>query len=237
MDAPWTPIYIAIMFIFHPLFGISAAIAAIISIFLAVITQKATADKLQTASNITSKANVSFQSNLRNSEIIYGMGMESKIHERSGLNYGEACDMQALASTAAGRLTAISKSFRLVAQSLLLGQGAYLVLIQAISPGVMIAGSLLLGRALAPIDMMVGQWKGFVDARSRFETSSYCVPSKKIEKLTLPAPLGQLSLTKLSLFTRSNVPRSKGLALNYPGDHSRSLAQVRLAKQVWQELF
>ena len=130
--------------------------------------------------------------------------------------------MQASASTAAGRLTAISKSFRLVAQSLLF-EGAYLVLIQAISPGVMIAGSLLLGRALAPIDMMVGQWKGFVDAKSRVSRLRQLlrVPSKKIEKLTLPAPLGQLSLDQVvTIPPSSNVPSVKGVSFELSAGES-----------------
>ena len=107
--------------------------------------------------------------------------------------------MQAIASTSASRLTAISKSFRQIAQSLLLGEGAYLVLTQSISPGVMIAGSLLLGRALAPIDMMVGNWAGFIAAKSQFARIREILKlqPEESEKLALPAPLGQLSLEQV----------------------------------------
>ena len=101
MDAPWTPIYIGIMYLFHPLFGISATIAAVISILLAVVTQKATGEKLLTATRESSRANVSFASNLRNSEVIYGMGMGSRIQERTNLGYRDASDSQAFASAAA----------------------------------------------------------------------------------------------------------------------------------------
>ncbi len=199
MDAPWTPIYIGVMFMFHPLFGISAAIAAIISILLALITQKTTGDKLQKANTVTSIATHSFQSNLKNSEVIHGMGMGSRIQERTNLGYQEAAELQAIASTSASRLTAISKSFRQIAQSLLLGEGAYLVLTQSISPGVMIAGSLLLGRALAPIDMMVGNWAGFIAAKSQFARIREILKlqPEESEKLALPAPLGQLSLEQV----------------------------------------
>jgi len=196
MDAPWTPIYIGVMFVFNPLFGISAIIAAIILIILAVITQKTTAGKLQKARAFNQKANLSFTSKLRNSEVIHGMGMGARIQEKSNHNYHEASNEQALASLAAARLSAISKSFRLIAQSLLLGLGAYLVLVQAISPGVMIAGSLLLGRALAPIDMMVGNWKGFIDAKSQFSRirGILKLQPREVEKLALPAPTGNISL-------------------------------------------
>ncbi len=223
MDAPWTPIYIAIMFVFHPLFGISATIAAIISILLAVITQKTTAEKLQKATFVTSKANVSFESNLKNSEVIYGMGMGSRIQERTNLSYHEASDTQALASAAAGRLSAISKSFRLIAQSLLLGEGAYLVLTQAITPGMMIAGSLLLGRALAPIDLMVGNWRGFIAAKTQFVRIREILKlqPKEIEKLALPAPIGHLSLNQVvAVPPGAKVPSVKGVSFNLDAGES-----------------
>ncbi len=223
MDAPWTPIYIGIMFIFHPLFGISATIAAIISVLLAVITQKATGSKLQKATAVNSKANIAFQSNLRNSEVIYGMGMGSRVQDRTNLNYQEASDMQAFASSAAGRLTAISKSFRLIAQSLLLGEGAYLVLAQAITPGMMIAGSLLLGRALAPIDLMVGNWRGFIAATGQFSRirGILKLQPQEMEKLPLPAPIGHLALEQVvAVPPGSKAASVKGVSFNLSAGES-----------------
>ncbi len=223
MDAPWTPIYIGIMFIFHPLFGISATIAAIISILLAVITQKSTAEKLKTATAENLKASASFQSNLRNSEVIYGMGMGSRIQQATNLSYDGASDSQALASAAAGRLAAISKSFRLIAQSLLLGEGAYLVLTQAISPGMMIAGSLLLGRALAPIDLMVGNWRGFIAAKTQFTRirGILKLQPNEIEKLALPAPTGHLSLDQvIAVPPGAKLPSIKGVSFNLEAGES-----------------
>ena len=223
MDAPWTPIYIGVMFIFHPLFGISAAIAAIISVLLAIITQKTTGAKLEQATVVTSKAALSFQSNLKNSEVIYGMGMGSRVQERTNLGYQEAADLQALASTSAGRLTAVSKSFRQIAQSLLLGEGAYLVLTQAISPGVMIAGSLLLGRALAPIDMMVGNWRGFVAAKSQFTRIREIlkIQPQESEKLALPAPLGNLSVNQVvAVPPGAKIPSVRGVSFSLDAGES-----------------
>jgi len=201
MDAPWTLIYIGIMFLFHPMFGIAASISAVIMILLAVITQNATAEKLLKANQLTAKANMSFQSNLRNAEVIHGMGMAANIRKRDGALYDVASDEQAVASTTAGRLSAISKSFRMIAQSILLGMGAYLALNGEISPGLMIAGSLLLGRALAPIDMMVGNWKGFVEVKSqlsRLREALAAFPAE-IDRMSLPAPNGSLSVEQIIL--------------------------------------
>lgn len=223
MDAPWTPIYIGIMFVFHPSFGISAIIAAIILVILALVTQKTTAGKLQNARAFNQRANLSFTSKLTNSEAIHGMGMGSRIQERSNQDYQEASYEQAMASSAGGRLSAISKTFRLISQSLLLGLGAYLVLVQAISPGVMIAGSLLLGRALAPIDLMVGNWRGFIDASGQFSRIRQILkmqPEER-EKLALPAPLGQVSLENIVVVPPgSNAASVKGLSLSLSAGES-----------------
>ena len=201
MDAPWTLFYIGIMFLFHPMFGIAAIISAVIMILLAVITQKATSEKLLKANQLTNKANISFRSNLRNAEVIHGMGMAANIRKRDNLLYDAASEEQAVASTIAGRLAAISKSFRMISQSILLGMGAYLALNGEISPGLMIGGSLLLGRALAPIDMMVGNWKGFVEVKSQFNRIRDALAAFPAEndRMNLPAPSGSLSVENIIL--------------------------------------
>jgi ATP-binding cassette subfamily C protein EexD len=201
MDAPWSLFYIGVMFLFHPMFGIAAIISAVIMILLAVITQKATSEKLLKANQLTNKANISFQSNLRNAEVIHGMGMAANIRKRDNLLYDAASDEQAVASTIAGRLAAISKSFRMISQSILLGMGAYLALNGEISPGLMIAGSLLLGRALAPIDLMVGNWKGFVEVKSQFNRIRDALAAFPAEndRMNLPAPSGSLSVENIIL--------------------------------------
>ena len=201
MDAPWSLFYIGVMFLFHPMFGIAAIISAVIMILLAVITQKATSEKLLKANQLTNKANISFRSNLRNAEVIHGMGMAANIRKRDNLLFDAASEEQAVASTIAGRLAAISKSFRMISQSILLGMGAYLALNGEISPGLMIGGSLLLGRALAPIDMMVGNWKGFVEVKSQFNRIRDALAAFPAEndRMNLPAPSGSLSVENIIL--------------------------------------
>ena len=215
MDAPWTAVYIWIMFMFHPLFGIGAIIAAIVMIGLALASQKATSERLLTANALTASANLSYQASLRNSEVIQGMGMGSNINMANGMLYDKASNEQAIASTIAGRLAAISKSFRIIAQSLLLGIGAYLAVDGQISPGLMIAGSLLLGRALAPIDLMVGSWSGFIEAKSQYARLQNLLRAypDDIERMDLPAPTGQLSVENITVIPPgSQIAAVRGVA-------------------------
>ena len=199
MDLPWVPIYIGVMFLFHPLFGVAAILTMMVLITLAVITQRFTTKKLETANALSRNAYSSFESNIKNAEVIFGMGMEDNIRQKDGKLFDEATDRQAVASSVAGRLAAISKSFRQISQSILLGLGAYLALTGEISPGMMIAGSLLLGRALAPIDMMVGTWKGFVDAAAAFGRLRQILNSFRDdgEKMRLPSPTGEVSVENI----------------------------------------
>ena len=106
--------------------------------------------------------------NMRNAEVIQSMGMLSHIRHRWLKGASGVLDLQATASSHAGLLTALSKVIRLSSQSLILALGAYLVIEREISAGLMIAGSILMGRALAPIDVMIGSWKGFVSAREQY---------------------------------------------------------------------
>jgi len=215
MDAPWTPIYIWIMFMFHPLFGAGAIVAAVVMIALALATQKATSTRLLNANAFATSAGVSYQASLRNSEVIQGMGMGSNINTANGILWDKASNEQAIASTIAGRLAAISRSFRLIAQSLLLGIGAYLAVDGQISPGMMIAGSLLLGRALAPIDLMVGTWSAFIEARNQFNRLRNLLMSypDDIERMNLPAPTGQLSVENITVIPPgSQIAAVRGVA-------------------------
>lgn len=222
MDAPWVPIYIGVMFAFHTAFGISAIIAAILMILLAVVTQKSTSERLASANSFSRAAQASFGNNLRNTEVIHGMGMSANIQGRDELLFDKASSEQAHASIAAGRLAALSKSFRQLSQSALLGLGAYLAVNGQISPGMMIAGSLLLGRALAPIDMLVGSWKGFIDAKGQYERLDEILRAypEDIDRLKLPAPEGRLVIDNLVVVPPgSDIPSVRGatFALNAGG--------------------
>ena len=194
-DAPWFPIYVAVMFMFHPWFGVSAIIAGIIMVALAYTNEIVTSKKMQDANSQANRVSAQVSGSLRNAEVIAAMGMASDIRKRQEHSADKVLLLQTDASKWAGVLTSLSKSFRMIVQSLLLGMGALLALRGELSPGMMIAGSLLLGRALAPIDMLVGTWKGFVVARAQYDRLGQLlqnIPADP-ESMSLPAPEGRLT--------------------------------------------
>ncbi|MDA1370917.1 MAG: type I secretion system permease/ATPase [Proteobacteria bacterium] len=215
-DAPWFPIYIAVMFSFHPWFGYSGILAGIIMVILAYANEKATNDKLQEANSQWNRASNQLNGSLRNAEVIAAMGMTDDIRSRQEHLANSVLKLQTEASKRAATLTSLSKSLRMIMQSLLLGLGAMLALRQEISPGMVIAGSLLLGRALAPIDMLVGTWKGFTLARAQYDRLGELLNKLPAEQdtMSLPAPLGALGVEALIVAPPgTNVPVVKGVTL------------------------
>ena len=194
-DAPWFPIYVGIMFMFHPWFGVSAIFAGIVMVALAYANEKATSKKLQEANVLSGRVTAQLNGTLRNAEVIAAMGMNEAIRDRQEKSSDEVLRLQTDASKRAGVISNFSKSFRMIMQSLLLGLGALLALRQEISPGMVIAGSLLLGRALAPIDMLVGTWKGFAVARAQYDRLGQLLTNipEEIDTMSLPAPTGVLT--------------------------------------------
>ena len=198
-DAPWMPIYIAVMFMFHEWFGWMAVGTAIILITIAFATEKLTNKDIADANNLAVSGRGLVNRNLRNAEVVASMGMLKAIRSNWQKSANKVLHLQARASSYSGMLTAISKTVRIMSQSLVLGVGAYLVIMQEITPGLMIAGSILLGRALAPLDLMVGSWKGFVSARgmySRLNKLLLELPKEK-ESMSLPPPEGKITVDKL----------------------------------------
>lgn len=200
-DAPWFPVYIGVMFMFHPWFGVAGILSGIMMVIFAYTTETSTKALLNEANTGANTVANQFQGSLRNAEVVAAMGMSEDIRRRQDQLYAKVLDKQTEASKKAGLLTGISKSFRMIVQSLLLGLGAYLALNQQISPGMMIAGSLLLGRALAPIDMLVSTWKGFTLARSQYARLNELLENIPAEPdtMSLPAPDGQLSVEQVSV--------------------------------------
>jgi len=198
-DAPWFPIYVAIMFMFHPWFGMSAILAGIIMVTLAYTNEIVTSKKMKDANTRANQVSAQVNGSLRNAEVIAAMGMADDIRRRQENSADKVLLLQTDASKWAGILTSLSKSFRMIMQSLLLGMGALLVLRGELSPGMMVAGSLLLGRALAPIDMLVGTWKGFVVARAQYDRLGQLLQQIPQEKATmsLPAPQGRLTAAQV----------------------------------------
>ncbi len=191
-DAPWLPIYIALMFVFHSMYGWMAVGTAILLIIVAIVQEKATSKMLGEANNLAMAGRGLVNKNLRNAEVIESMGMLSNIQKRWLKGTNQVLVLQATASSRAGLISAVSKLIRLSSQSLILAVGAYLVIENEITSGLMIGGSVLLGRALAPIDIVIGSWKGFISARgqySRLNDMLRQIPADP-ERMTLPVPEG-----------------------------------------------
>jgi ATP-binding cassette subfamily C protein EexD len=219
-DAPWMPFYIALMFVFHPWYGWFSIITSIILVLIAVLNEQATGNMLAEANKVAAAGRAQVNKNLRNAEVIEAMGMLRSVRERWITTNNQVLILQSVVSSRAGLISAISKITRLTSQSLILGLGAYLVIEREISPGMMIAGSILLGRALAPIDMIIGTWKGFINARGQYERLQELllnIPAEQ-EKMRLPAPTGKLQLENVHITPPgSKVAVIRDLSLSIDG--------------------
>ncbi|PCM45246.1 type I secretion system permease/ATPase [Marinobacter sp. ANT_B65] len=198
-DGPWLPIFIAILFVFHPWFGVFSIIAALILIALAFANEKLTGSMLASAGKASIQSTQYAGSCLRNAEVVHAMGMENNLKKRWATRHLDFLLNQGTASDRAGIISNASKTLRMMFQSLMLGLGAYLAIEQEISSGMVIAGSILMGRALAPVDLMIGSWKGFSSARSAYERLQELFRTYHSDQqpMPLPAPEGALKVESL----------------------------------------
>jgi PrtD family type I secretion system ABC transporter len=171
-DLPWLPIYLGICFLFHTYIGLTALAGAIILVILTIVTEIQTRPPTRNATQFAVARNALLEASRRNAEAITAMGMVGRIARRWGdlnRNYvastGEASDV-------VGGLGAASKVLRLLLQSSILAVGAWLVIHQESTPGIIIAGSILGARALAPVDLAIANWRGFIGARQSWQRLS-----------------------------------------------------------------
>ena len=171
-DLPWMPIYLFICFLFHVLIGLTALAGAVILIALTIATEFSTRRPTRNATQFAAARNALLEASRRNSEAITAMGMVGRIGLRwSELNRKYVASSER-ASDVTGGLGAMSKVLRMLLQSVLLGVGAWLVINQQSTMGIIIAGSILGGRALAPVDLAIANWRGFVGARQSWQRLS-----------------------------------------------------------------
>lgn len=218
-DAPWAPIYIIVAFLFHPLLGFLSLAGAVILFSLALVTEKVTQKPLSEANMMANHAGHYATTNLRNAEVIEAMGMLDSVRKRWFERQEKFLIMQAIASDRAGYISAITKFFRIALQSLILGAGALLAIEGSISPGSMIAASILMGRALAPVEMAIGTWKSLINARTAFyrlEELLRVFPARP-ESMPLPAPQGQFSVEGVvTVAPGTNAQILKGVSFALP---------------------
>ncbi|WP_313241486.1 type I secretion system permease/ATPase [Stutzerimonas kunmingensis] len=218
-DTPWLPVYIGVMFLFHPWYGWFAIGCAIVLLMLAVVNEKLTGKVIADANKQNIAASLHTNKNLRNAEVIESMGMLETLMGRWGERQRQVLLLQSQASDKGGMVTSFSKTFRMLSQSLILGIGAYLAVKQEITPGLMIAGSILLGRALAPIDLMIGSWKGFISARSQYARLNEILDEQQAEpqRMSLPAPEGHVLVENLIVSAPgSKTPILKNISFAVP---------------------
>jgi len=189
-DLPWMPIYVIICFLFHPWIGIAALVGAAILASLTLMSEFMTRGPSRMAMGHAGARNSLADAGRRNAEVLLAMGMAP----RMGKIWGEANTKYLLSqqktSDVAGGLGAISKVLRFALQSGVLGLGAYLVIQQQATAGIIIASSIIVARALAPVELAIANWRGFVSARQSWRRLSdfLAATDKGPEPMALPAP-------------------------------------------------
>jgi ATP-binding cassette subfamily C exporter for protease/lipase len=164
-DAPWVPIFLIAITLLHPLLGLMSLAGGCALVALTWLTEKWTRGPLSESGSLALQASNHAANNLRNAEVAEAMGMLGALRERWRERHHASLALQELASDRAGRIGAITRFVRIALQSLVLGAGALLVIQDQISPGSIIAASILMGRALSPIEQAIGAWKSFSAAR------------------------------------------------------------------------
>lgn len=201
MDAPWAPIFLSIIFILHPLLGWVALAGAVGLFSLGLLNERLTRAPLAAAGRGSSVALRSAAAAVRNADTIEAMGMAGKIVERWRQQENDgALEHLSLAGGRSSTINAISKFFRLIIQVAVMGTGAYLFIIGELTPGGMIAGSILVGRALAPVEQSIAGWRQFLGARTAYDRIQELLENTRPHATgtPLPRPKGILSAEGLS---------------------------------------
>ena len=245
-DAPWTPIYIAVTYMVHPLLGYLTLGGTLILCLLAYLTHVLTWKPLAQANQASVVAGQFANNHLRNAEVIESMGMLAGLRSLWFGQHRRALAFQTLASDRSARISSLSRFMRLSLQSLSLGAGALLVIDGAITAGMMIACSILMGRALAPVDAAIGSWRQFLGTRvayGRLDELLQAAPPRG-KHVSLPRPAGRLDVENVIVAAPGrHEPILKGLSFSVnPGEvvgvigpsASGKSTLARLLVGVWQ---
>ncbi|RZI97698.1 MAG: type I secretion system permease/ATPase [Variovorax sp.] len=212
MDAPWIVVYVAVIAVFHPALGWGAAAAAVLMLGLAWLNDLVNRKALDAVQKETRQASRYVEGSLRNAEVLQAMGMTERLLSRWRTQQDEALSLQNSTSHASVSFSAASRLLRQAVQVMMMSIGAYLVLTQAASAGVMIATTVLLGRALQPVEQIVGSWRVLNEARSAYRRlRDLCAHFGKEEpRMSLPRPAGRLRVDGVSF----RPPGTEKLALS-----------------------
>ena len=195
-DAPWTPIYLLVISLLHPVLGLVSLIGGLLLVGLTVINERVTRTPLAEANTASIASNNFADNQLRNAEAIEAMGMLNNLRRRWTEIHRRGMALQQLASNRGGWVGTLSRFLRMALQSLILGAGAWLVINDQLTAGGMIGASILMGRALAPVEQAIAAWKGFASTRSAYERLNRlldAIPAPS-DRMPLPRPVGRLSV-------------------------------------------
>ena len=198
-DSPWLPIYVGVLFLLHPLLGWLAIGFSVVQVGMAWYGYHVGRDAQLTSDASGATAQKFMQSKLRNIEVLSSMGMLAPLYKRWQSLQFKALLQNGRAQQRTGAVTALSKFVRYTQQSASLGAGAWLVIHGEVSVGAMIAGNVLMTRALAPIDLLVGSWPGFLSSKEAYTKLQdlMAFQPKGRDKVYTDAPVGRLKIQKL----------------------------------------
>lgn len=208
-DAPWTPIFLFVIFMLHPYLGIFATIGGAVLLTLAILNEYTTRENTKNASKISMFAQRKVDGAIRNADVLHAMGMFTGFTTGWRELYDQSGNLQAKATYQSSVLLSIIKFVRLSMQLGILGIGAYLVINGELTSGGMIAGSILLGRALAPVEQAVGSWKQWILARQAYQRldAHFSSPEARPCDFELPPPNGLVQIEGLTYaYPRAQKP-------------------------------
>jgi len=245
-DLPWLPLYLAICFAFHVMIGITALVGAVILVTLTLITEHLTRDPAREAMGLAARRNDFAASSRRNAEVLVAMGMAGRLTRRwSEANEKYLAGNQRASDVASG-LGAVAKVMRMMLQSAVLAVGAYLVIHQEATAGIIIASSILSARALAPVDLAIAHWKGFVAARQSWQRLSRLLEQMppRPQQTLLQAPTSRLAVEGVSIVPPGDqkiivqdvnfaLSAGNGLGVIGPSGSGKS-SLIRALVGVWQ---
>jgi ATP-binding cassette subfamily C protein/ATP-binding cassette subfamily C protein EexD len=225
-DVPWVPIYLAVIFALHPMLGWIALGGAAILFLLTLANEWATGTLVRQASTASITSQRRAESMVRNAEVIDSMGMAPAVLQRWREGLASSMPPQERAADRAAILLSITRFSRLVVQVGVLGVGAYLVLEQQLTAGASIAASIIMGRALAPVEQMIGGWKQLVQARQSYRRLLGFLAQPRIRPpgMALPAPQGRISAERVTFgFPGQAVAIIKGVTFNLSAGESLAI--------------
>ena len=226
-DAPWVPVYLAVIYLMHPWMGMLATVGAVLLLVFAVINEMATRKPMAEAAKTAMDAQSFADECRRNAEVIGAMGMLASIRRRWKALHDNSVGIQINASDRGGTVTSSSKAMRMFLQSAMLALGAFLAVGQEITPGTMIAGSIIMSRALAPLEQAITQWRGFLSFRgARQRLNLVLGGAGQTETLMpLPEPVGSIAVEHL-IVTAPQTNKTILQDINFDLDPGQALGVI-----------